>query len=100
MKKETIPFLCKKEYVIRGFDEDDYYSRKFPNADVAFRINKIYNAKKSEDHRFLYDFDFGYLTYSARKEEMEKYFYTSQEIRKLKLQKIRKIKLEKINENT
>lgn len=80
--KNFIQFTCKKEYIIRQMysDPDDI--------DAAFRVNGIYNAKRSKNPLYLYDFNFGYLTYMMNKENMKRIFYTPTEIRKMKLKKI------------
>jgi hypothetical protein len=85
---EIYLFLCKKEYVVRKYDLNDHYTRLYPSIDAAFRVGKWYNCTISRDARFLYDFNFHYIIQSLTKIQMEEYFYTEKEIRKMKLKKI------------
>lgn len=80
-----ISLICKKEYIIEC---DILGHQGRPMMDYAFRINKKYCCTKSKNPLFLYDFNFYSLTLSMHKEEIDKYFYTTSEIRKIKLEKL------------
>ena len=79
-------FTCKKEYIIRQMDSDTDLNPN--NIDAAFRVNNVYNAKKSKNPLYLYEFNFGYLTYMMNDDNIKRIFYTQSEVRKMKLNKL------------